>query len=85
MNKNDILKMLSDDGNNPIVEQAILRRKMIRDSFIVRAESKHFSLDNGFSTHPEVKMHNPKPLRNDLPRLAKGRNVIWLGRTVYLA
>jgi len=68
-----------------VVETAILHRKMIRDGVVVRAESRHFFPTNGWSTQPEVEIHKPRPLRDSLPRLAKGRNVIWLGRTVYLA
>ena len=68
-----------------IVETTILHRKMIRDSIVVKAEARHFSLDNGWSSQPEVRIHKPRSFRNNLPRLAKGRNIIWLGRTVYLA
>ena len=68
-----------------VVETAILHRKMIRDGVVVRAESRHFFPDNGWSTQPKVEIHKPKSFKTCLPRLAKGRNVICVGRTVYLA
>ncbi len=49
------------------VETAILHLKMIRDSYVVRAESRHFSPDSGWSSPAEVDYHTPMPMEDYLP------------------
>ena len=49
------------------VETAILHRKMIRDSYVVRAEARHFSPDSGWSSPDEVEYHIPMPMEDYLP------------------